>query len=177
MCSAPTTQSPAIEARRSWPLAPCQATNDVSMDALFEREVQFFVRRSGKPFKDSTETVNARDSGVRLTLGHFQTAVFWLLRRAARALAGASFRTSRPRFTAGRALIAPSNAESVVRCSGLTPSRSTSWRLLLAVLAWRAASDLQRFHHPKPRRRAGRGLGPRMVPMLWRRHACYTREV
>jgi hypothetical protein len=48
------------------------------MDALFEREVQFFVRRSGKPFKDATETVNARDSGVRLTLGHFQTAVFWL---------------------------------------------------------------------------------------------------
>jgi hypothetical protein len=45
---APTTQSPAL--RRGgfgrWP-AFC-ATNDVSMDALFAGEVQFFVRRSGR---------------------------------------------------------------------------------------------------------------------------------
>jgi hypothetical protein len=34
------------------------ATNDVSMDALFALEVQFFVRRSGKLFKDATETAN-----------------------------------------------------------------------------------------------------------------------
>jgi hypothetical protein len=49
MRSPRTTQSPATEARRSRPLAPCHAvTNDVSMDALFAPEVQFFVRRSGK---------------------------------------------------------------------------------------------------------------------------------
>jgi hypothetical protein len=34
------------------------ATNDVSMDALFAREVQFLVRRTGKLFKDATEIVN-----------------------------------------------------------------------------------------------------------------------
>jgi hypothetical protein len=32
------------------------ATNGVSMDALFALEVQFFMRRSGKLFKDATET-------------------------------------------------------------------------------------------------------------------------
>jgi len=46
----PTTQSPTIEARRfgRWRYA-FRATNYVSsMDALFAREVQFFVRPSAK---------------------------------------------------------------------------------------------------------------------------------
>ncbi len=45
------------------------ATNDVSMDALFALEVQFFVRRSGKLFKDATETVN--DSQTAASDGKF----------------------------------------------------------------------------------------------------------
>ena len=59
MRGTPTTQSLAIEARRfgRWHYA-LLATNDVSMDALFAREVQFFVRRTGKLFKDATEIVN-----------------------------------------------------------------------------------------------------------------------
>ena len=45
MRGAPTTQSPAIEAKRSWRWRQAfWTTNDVSMDAPFAREVQFFVR-------------------------------------------------------------------------------------------------------------------------------------
>jgi len=39
------------------------------MDALFALEVQFFVRRSGKLFKDATETVN--DSQTAASDGKF----------------------------------------------------------------------------------------------------------
>ena len=54
MRGTPTTQSPTIEARRFGRWRYTYA-GDVSMDALFEREVQFFVLLSGKP----CETVTA----------------------------------------------------------------------------------------------------------------------
>jgi hypothetical protein len=76
MRGAPTTQSLAIEARRfgRWRYA-FSATNDVSMDALFEREVQFFVRPSGKLVRCQRAQTNPPSRQVNQSGSHLEENV------------------------------------------------------------------------------------------------------
>ena len=68
MRGAPTTLSPAIEARPSRPLVRFRATNDVSMDAPFGVEVQSNARGSSRFFaypEGAAQTSSATEGGER----------------------------------------------------------------------------------------------------------------
>jgi hypothetical protein len=68
MRGTPTTHSPAIEARRLAVVGPVLGTNNVGMDALFAREVQFFVRRSPRILKTPLNAKSFGNLAARLDL-------------------------------------------------------------------------------------------------------------
>jgi hypothetical protein len=69
MRGAPTTLSPAIEARPSRPLVRFRVANDVSMDAPFGLEVQSNARGSGRFFAVQTSSAPPREVNDRKTAG------------------------------------------------------------------------------------------------------------
>jgi hypothetical protein len=87
------------------------------------RDVETRGRLTGGYASPAPSSWSARDSRCAPHVGAFPNSSFLAVASSCSGFSRCSFRTSRPRFTAGRALIAPSQRRKWERCSGLTPSR------------------------------------------------------